>query len=36
MSNAYLRFVEGFLEQYQVLWRVEHDRLLEYGKDRFQ
>ena len=36
MSNTNLPFVEGFLEQYQVLWREEHDRLLEYGRHRFQ
>ena len=28
------RYVGGFLEQYQVLLRVEDDRLLEYGLDR--
>ena len=36
MCNTYLRFVGGFLEQYQVLWREGHDRLLEYSKHRFQ
>ena len=29
-----VRCVGGFLEQYQVLLRVEDDRLLEYGLDR--
>ena len=32
----HVRCVGGFLEQYQVLLRVEHDRLLDYGKHRFQ
>ena len=36
MCNTNLRFVGGFLEHYQVLWREEHDRLLRYGKNRFQ
>ena len=30
----HVRCVGGFLEQYQVLLRVEDDRLLEYGLDR--
>ena len=32
----HVRCVGGFLEQYQVLLRVEDDRLFEYGKHRFQ
>ena len=32
----HVRFVGGFLEQYQVLLREEDDGLFENGKHRFQ